>query len=100
MIRIKPHITEKSYQAAQGEVPVYTFRIPAGSTKALVSAAVEQTYKVTVTSVRLVHLPEKVRRFRGIEGATKPVHKALVQLGKGQSIADFEPQQTEQGDKE
>jgi len=93
MIRITPHITEKAYQAAQAEQPVYTFRIPAGSTKALVAKAVKESYKVDVQAIRLVHLPSKVRRFRGLKGSTQEVHKAVVQLAPGQRIAAFEPAQ-------
>jgi large subunit ribosomal protein L23 len=93
MIRIHPHVTEKAYQAAQGEQPVYTFRIPAHSTKQLVAAAVATTYNVEVVAIRLVHLPSKVRRFKGIKGSTQEVHKAVVQLAPGQRIAAFEPQQ-------
>ncbi len=91
MNQITPHITEKSFQLASAEVPAFTFKVTPGLRKEAIARAVEQHYKVTVTDIQTINLPRKVRRFKGILGHTKPVHKAIIRLKAGERIADFDP---------
>ncbi len=88
-----PHVTEKSYSGIsdeKGAVNTYTFRIKLDLTKEIVKRIVERDYKVTVTDVRIVKLPGKVRRFKGIVGKTSARKKAIVRIAAGQKIAAFD----------
>ena len=89
---LKPHITEKSYNG-YGETAVastYTFKLSGPLSKEIIKKQVETQYKVTVEDVRTIHIPGKVRRFKGIAGRTKEVIKALVRLKKGDRITEFD----------
>ena len=57
---------------------------------------VEKEFKVTVTDVRNVNLPGKTRKFKGVNGKTSPIRKAIVQLKKGDRIAAFDVEDTKQ----
>jgi large subunit ribosomal protein L23 len=90
---ITPHITEKTYRGITEDVQVgqtYTFKVTTASSKTDVKKLVEDTYKVNVVDVRIVRLPGKVRRFKGIVGHTNPTKKALVRVAVGDRIAAFD----------
>jgi large subunit ribosomal protein L23 len=100
---ITPHITEKSYRTIteKNDQPnTYTFKVNPGLNKHDVRRMIEKDFKVTVLNVRITNIPGKVRRFKGIVGHTKPIKKAIVQLKKGDRIADFDNVQTAEADKE
>lgn len=99
---ITPHVTEKSYAGIsdeKGAASTYTFRIKADLTKDIVKRVVEREFKVTVTDVRIVNLPGKARRFKGVKGKTSARKKAIVRLTAGQKIAAFDlpDQKAEEG---
>jgi len=86
----RPFLTEKTLAlAAKGW---YTFVVDCAATKSRVIAEIQQQYKVTVTSVRTIHVHGKVRRVgKKMTKAEKPDwKKALVRLAKGQKIDVFE----------
>jgi large subunit ribosomal protein L23 len=90
---LAPHVTEKSYAGIseeKGAASTYTFRIALGLTKEIVKRMVEREFKVTVTDIRIVRLPGKVRRFKGVTGKTGARKKAIVRLAPGQKIAAFD----------
>ena len=90
---ITPHITEKTYLGISEDSKVaqtYTFKVTTATSKTDVKKIVEDTYKVSVTDVRIVRLPGKVRRVKGIVGHTNPTKKALVRLAVGDHIAAFD----------
>lgn len=90
-----PHITEKSYTGiaeSKTAASTYTFRVPRGVTKEVIKNQVEKTYNVHVTDVRIINLPGKARRFKGILGRTQALKKAIVRLKPGEQIADFTPE--------
>ena len=90
---IKPRVTEKTYAAIELTKPTgttYTFQIHDRLDKASVKELVEKQFNVTVTAVRIINLPGKTRRFKGIAGRTSDVKKALVRLKKGDSISAFD----------
>jgi large subunit ribosomal protein L23 len=99
-----PHITEKSYAGIadeKGAANTYTFRVRPGITKEVVKRIVEREFKVTVTDVRIVNLPGKTRRFRGMVGRTSDRKKAIVRLAVGQKIAAFDlPEEKAEKEKE
>lgn len=90
---LTPHVTEKSYAGIsdeKGAANTYTFRVRPGVTKEVVQRVVEREFKVEVTDVRMVNLPGKTRRFRGVKGQTSARKKAIVRLKAGQKIAAFD----------
>lgn len=88
-----PHITEKAYSGvkeAGSEASTYVFRIAFEMNKASVKTMVESAFKVSVTDVRIVRLPGKVRKFKGVAGTTSNRKKAVVRLKPGDRIAAFD----------
>lgn len=89
---IKPHITEKSYRAADSsnDCPRYTFKVDPKLRKEQVVDFIEKTYKVVVESVKSISIPGKTRRFKGVTGRTSDIKKIIVSLKKGQKISAFD----------
>lgn len=76
-----PIITEKSTSATA--LRRYTFQIHPEATKHDVALAVESFFKVQVESVAVSNRKPKSRRFRGRQGMTSAVRKAVVKLKSG-----------------
>ncbi|MCL4359917.1 50S ribosomal protein L23 [Patescibacteria group bacterium] len=92
----RPYITEKSLtDAAQGW---YTFVVDPDADKGAISREVARLYRVTVTSARTLRVEGKKRRVgRKMRTIAKPQwKKAIVRLGKGQTISAFEVSQTQE----
>lgn len=90
---LTPHITEKSYAGIteeKGKASTYVFRVARTLSKEVIKRIIEREFKVTVADVRIVNLPAKARRFKGIQGKTQARKKALVRLMPGQKIAAFD----------
>ena len=88
-----PHITEKSYAGISEDKKVastYTFKIRPDVSKDDIKALVEKEFKVTVEGVRIINLPSKNRRFKGVKGQTSARKKAIVRLKAGDRIAAFD----------
>ena len=66
----------------------YTFKVNSKSSKIDIKWAVEQIFKVHVTSVNTVKMHGKLRRVRLQPGYTPDWKKAVVTLKKGDTI-DF-----------
>lgn len=83
-IILRPHVSEKASQFQQNNE--YVFEVLSSATKLTVRDAVERTYGVNASKVRIINVkPRKVRlgRFQG----TKPgFKKAIVKLKIGQKI--------------
>ena len=81
---LRPHVSEKASQFQQNNE--YVFEVLSSATKLTVRDAVERTYGVNASKVRIINVkPRKVRlgRFQG----TKPgFKKAIVKLKIGQKI--------------
>ncbi len=89
-----PHITEKSYSLIseeKGAVSAYTFKVPRVVNKDIVKKQIEKQFKVHVVDVRIINLPGKVRRFKGVMGKTQATKKAIVRLKAGEHITEFLP---------
>jgi len=100
---LTPHITEKSYRGIAEEaasVSTYIFKVKADLNKSQIKKLVEKEYKVSVTDVRTVNLPGKVRRFRNIPGFVPGTTKAIVKLKKGDRIAAFDIEEKKDEKKE
>jgi large subunit ribosomal protein L23 len=102
---LTPHVTEKSYAGIsdeKGAVNTYTFKVGAKLNQVIIKRIIEREFKVNVTDMRIVNLPAKLRKFKGIQGKTSVRRKVIVRLQAGQKIAAFDlPDQKSEGkDKE
>ena len=64
----------------------YFFRVASQANKIEIKSAVEEIYKVKVSTVNTLKMPAKIKRVRQEEGWTTPWKKAIVTLEKGQKI--------------
>ena len=79
-------LTEKSNKLSS-EYGQYTFEVAPAATKHTVRAAVEQTFKVTVTRVNIQNVRGKNKRSRqGRPSRTSDYKKAIVTLKEGDKI--------------
>ena len=91
-IILRPVISEKSMD--QSTVNKYTFAVADDANKMQIKDAVEELFKVTVTSVNVLTTKRKEKsrnRRRGRQvGYTSPWKKAVVTIKAGDSIEFFE----------
>ena len=79
-------LTEKSNKLS-ANYSQYTFEVAPAATKHIVRAAVEQTFKVTVTRVNIQNVRGKNKRSRqGRPSRTSDYKKAIVTLKEGDKI--------------
>jgi large subunit ribosomal protein L23 len=83
-VLISPHITEKSSILAENNK--YVFKVFPRSNKIEIKRAVEEIYDVDVSSVRIIRIPKKPKRFGRQEGWKKGYKKAIVTIKPGQKI--------------
>lgn len=97
MIVIKrPIITEKSMKLAQSGL--YAFEVDKNATKPLIAKIVADKFNVKVLGVKVMNVKGKVKQQKRARKTyrTKGFKKALVQVGKGQTIALFETPKEEE----
>lgn len=87
-ILLTPKISEKAIGLA--ERGTYVFEVPTSANKIEVARAVEAAFKVNVTSVNMLIVKGKLKRFRQVKGRQKDVKKAVVTVKHGQKITLFE----------
>lgn len=79
------HVTEKAARLVQ-DGNKYVFKVAPHATKIEIAKAIEGSYKVKVTGVNIVNIPQKShRRGRGIM-VKAGYRKAIVSVKKGQTI--------------
>lgn len=79
-------LTEKSNKLS-ANYGQYTFEVYPAATKHTVRAAVEQTFKVTVTRVNILNLKGKPKRSRkGLPTFNSDSKRAIVTLKQGDKI--------------
>lgn len=83
----KPLVTEKNSAAA--EENRYVFEVDRRATKHDIKRAVEELYKVRVTSVNTANRIGKVRRTRFGYTRTPDLHKAVVRVHPDDRIELF-----------
>ncbi len=83
-VLVRPRVTEKSSQMAEGSV--YVFEIKKGATKREVAGAIKTFYKVVPEKVHIAKIPAKSVFVRGKHGVKKGGTKAYVYLQKGVKI--------------
>ena len=92
-VLLRPVVSEKSTDLAG--MSKYTFAVSPRANKIEIRRAVEDRYKVRVSSVRTVTMPakEKGAGFVGINkrrgGLASAWKKAIVTLAEGERIEDF-----------
>jgi large subunit ribosomal protein L23 len=86
-VLIEPWITEAA--TAAGELGKYIFKVEKKSNKIQIKKAIENLYKVSVLSVRIVNLPGKKRTRGRVVGQKSGLKKAIVTVKKGESIDVF-----------
>ena len=74
----KPIVTEKS--TALGELGKYVFQVRGGASKQAIRRAVEAMFHVEVSSVNVMNMRGKPRRFGRFEGHRPGWRKAIVTL--------------------
>lgn len=84
-VLIAPVISEKAVMAEVSGI--YTFRVMQGATKVMVAHEMKRVYGVTPTSVRMVNVEGKIKRFGRSSGRRASWKKAIISLPKGTSIA-------------
>jgi large subunit ribosomal protein L23 len=82
----QPVVSEKSI--AQAENGVYSFKVTSDANKLEVKDAVEKLFKVTVTSVNMMKVKGRTRKFgrKGKMGRMADWKKAVVTLKSGDKI--------------
>jgi len=79
-------LTEKSNKLS-AELGQYTFEVSKNSTKHTIAAAVEKTFKVSVTRVNVLNYRGKNKKSRtGRPSTTSDYKKAIVTLKAGDKI--------------
>ncbi len=85
---VRPLVTEKSTR--QLEDNKYAFIVDVRASKTEIKQAVEEIFKVRVTSVNTLRVPGKTKRQGRFEGKTPERKKAIVTLAEGDKIPLFE----------
>ncbi len=83
-VLVKPHISEKATELS--EKGFYVFKVLKKSNKKEIKHEVENKYKVSVDSVRVINVPRKKTRLGRTEGVKSGYKKAIVKLKKGETI--------------
>ena len=83
-ILASPYFTEKTDFLSKENK--YVFKIKRGSNKQQIKSAVEQSYNVDVSGVKIINVKRKRTRLGKHKGWKKGFKKAIVELKKGQKI--------------
>jgi large subunit ribosomal protein L23 len=86
-VLLAPVVSEKSY--ALLDQNTYTFIVHPDANKTEIKIAVEQVFKVKVTSVNTLNRQGKRRRTRTGVGQRKSTKRAIVSVAEGQRIDIF-----------
>lgn len=84
-IILRPIMTEKSMRQKEEQNTV-TFQVRPDANKVEIRSAVEQLFKVKVTSVRTASYEGKLKRMGRYQGRRPDWKKAVVQLAPGHKI--------------
>lgn len=87
-IIVRPIITEKSSRMMSQNK--YTFEVLRGANKIEIRKAVEEVFKVKVSSVHTLSMHPKPKRMGRFSGRTRAWKKAIVTLLPGKRIEFFD----------
>ena len=83
-IVLRPIVTEKATRLSEFNKVV--FAVSVKSNKIEIKKAIEKIFSVKVSSVNIVKIKGKTKRFKGILGKRNDIKKAIVTLQKGNTI--------------
>jgi large subunit ribosomal protein L23 len=86
-VKLQPLVTEKS--AHLSDEGVYAFEVLASANRTEVRDAFRELYKVIPTSVNIMRVHGKEKRFGGVQSRASDWKKALVTVPKGTRIDLF-----------
>ena len=86
-ILIEPHVSEKTTLLNQENGQI-AFKVRSDSNKKQIKRAVEEMFKVKVSSVKTVSVKGKKKRMGMRSGKTNDWKKAYIKLAEGQNL-DF-----------
>jgi len=86
-VLLSPHISEKTALGAELDGR-HTFKVAPDATKLEVRKAVEKLFDVKVSSVQILNVKGKVKRFGSTTGNRSDWKKAIVRLADGEDL-DF-----------
>ncbi len=87
---VSPIITEKN-TVAKEQFNEIVFVVNKSTNKKEIKEAVEKIFKVTVTDVRTLNMPGKIRTIRGVnKGLRSGYKKAVIRLKQGDKIEFFQ----------
>lgn len=86
-ILISPHVSEKSTMLSQNSGQI-AFRVRTDANKKQIKKAVEEMFKVKVSSVKTISVKGKSKRMGMRQSRTKDWKKAYIKLEEGQNL-DF-----------
>ncbi|MDR3255184.1 MAG: 50S ribosomal protein L23 [Synergistaceae bacterium] len=87
-IIVRPIITEKSSRLMSNNK--YTFEVLPKANKIEIRKAVEEVFKVKVSSVNTIKIPSKPKRMGRFLGRSRSWKKAIVTLIPGERIEFFD----------
>jgi large subunit ribosomal protein L23 len=85
-VLVAPHVSEKATLLADA-ANQHVFKVTTDATRGEIKAAVEKLFEVQVSSVRVVNMKGKRKRFGRFDGRRSNWKKAYVTLAEGQDIA-------------
>lgn len=83
----RPVITERSSELMANKK--YTFEVDMRANKTEIKQAIEQIFKVKVTSVNTIRMPAKPKRYGRYSGYTSEWKKAIVTLSADSKELEF-----------
>lgn len=87
-ILAEPWITEAATRLA--EMNKYVFKVDLKASKSQIKKSIEELYKVTVLSVRIINIPGKTRNRGQVKGWKAGFKKAIITVKEGENIDIFE----------
>lgn len=87
-VLVKPLVTEKGANFATENK--YLFEVACDTNKVEVKKAIEEVYGIMPTSVNIMNVLGKTKRFGRIKGKRKDWKKAIVTLPEGKTINVYE----------
>jgi large subunit ribosomal protein L23 len=84
-VLVAPHVSEKATLLADA-ANQHVFKVTTDATRGEIKAAVEKLFEVQVSSVRVVNMKGKRKRFGRFDGRRSNWKKAYVTLAEGQDI--------------
>jgi large subunit ribosomal protein L23 len=87
-IIVRPIVTEKSSRLMSHNK--YTFEVLQQANKIEIRKAVEEVFKVKVTSVHTMKMPSKPKKMGRFLGRSRSWKKAIVTLAPGERIEFFD----------